>query len=88
MRQTHESRSAGEAMSLLVTLTAFVVAQMMSPAQRTHTTCGTSNPRSPARVMEIDSSTPVRNKPPCDSETHQHCDVVLLFPEDAQGDVS
>ena len=42
-----------------VTLTALVVAQMMSPAQITHTAGGTSKPRSPARTNEIDSETPV-----------------------------
>ena len=42
-----------------VTFTALVVAQMISPAQMTHTSCGTANPRSSARVSEIVSEIPV-----------------------------
>ena len=42
-----------------VTFTAFVVAHTMTPAQSTHRTVGTSNPRSPARTSVIDSSMPV-----------------------------
>jgi hypothetical protein len=67
-----------------VTLTALVVAQMMSPAQITQSAVGISNAEAlGAGDRDRLGDAGGRDEPPRDAEAHEHRDVVLLLPEDA-----